>query len=108
MRIYLDSGVAITAAQTRISSSGLYVIDTLCENYNVCFPREVKVEVVDNGLVGGYPDAVRLNAKVNAGQITVERAPAVHSKYERIIRGYTGLGSGGYCNSQGCHPKSLQ
>ncbi|MBI1926016.1 hypothetical protein HYR99_17410 [Candidatus Poribacteria bacterium] len=26
--------------------------------------------------------------------VTVEQAPTVHSQYERIIRGYTGLGSG--------------
>lgn len=47
--------------------------------------REVQRETVDAGLAGGYPDAVEIQARIQAGRIAVREAPQLSAPFEEVL-----------------------
>jgi hypothetical protein len=99
--LVFDASSLITA--TRFEVKGRPILDYILNKYHVVIPEAVKVEVVDEGLRGGYPDAVILNERVNAAKITVLAAVA-HPDLEVVLTDY-GLEKGDRALLQICRAR---
>jgi hypothetical protein len=75
-------------AATRFEVGKQPIIDYILNDLKVVIPEEVKVEVVDQGLVRGYSDAVLLDQRVKAAAIEVTASKTTHPILETILHEY--------------------
>ncbi len=61
-----------TDAMIKITKSSLK--DLVASNFALAIPEAVRVECVDQGKAGGYPDALRIDENIREGRISVRRS----------------------------------
>ena len=64
MRLVIDSDVLIKITKASVK-------DVIASNFEVYMPLEVKNEAVDEGKVGGYPDALAIEENITKGKMRV-------------------------------------
>jgi hypothetical protein len=82
--LIFDASSLITSA--RFEVNGQPILDCILDKYHVVVPEAVKVEVIDEGLRGGYSDAIVLNERVQAAKITVLTPTAGQANLEAILK----------------------
>jgi hypothetical protein len=78
-----DAPSLITCAKFQID--GRLVLDYALDAGKIVIVEEVRQETVDAGLLGGYPDAVEIQARVDCGRIEVRTAPALSTALEEVL-----------------------
>jgi hypothetical protein len=81
-----DANSLISSA--KYSIRGRLVIDYILQGCTVKIPQKVKGEVVDEGIVGGYPDAVEIQKRINNGQIDVIPDNPLPGAFEELLTDY--------------------
>lgn len=70
-----DATALITCAKFQIG--GRSVLDYMLDAGKIVISREIQQESVDAGLSGGYPDALVIKERIDAGRIEV-RTVSMH------------------------------
>ena len=78
-----DATSLITCAKFQIG--GRVVLDYALDAGRIVLSREVRQETVDAGLVGGYPDAVVIKERIDAGHIEVRTVARMSAPFEEVL-----------------------
>lgn len=78
-----DATSLITCAKFQVG--GRLVLDYLLDAATVVISTAVRQETMDAGLAGGYPDAVEIKARVDAGRIEVRNAARLSDPFEEVL-----------------------
>src|SRR5215467_2271517 len=78
-----DATSLITCAKFQIG--GRVVLDYALEAGRIVLSREVQHETVDAGLVGGYPDAMVIKERIDAGHIEVRVVARMSAPFEEVL-----------------------
>jgi len=84
MRIVMDSDVLIKVTKASIK-------DLIASNFEVHIPSEVKKEAVDEGKLGGYPDALAIDENIVQRKLKVAETRRVEA-IEELIKSLSLLG----------------
>jgi len=78
-----DATSLITCAKFQIS--GRLVLDYALDAGEIVIPREIRQETVDAGLTRGYPDAVAIKDRIDAGQIEIRSVVRMPVPFEEVL-----------------------
>jgi hypothetical protein len=78
-----DATSLITCAKFQLE--GRLIVDYVLDVARIVITREVQQETVDAGLVGGYPDAVAIKERIDAGQIEVRTVAHTSAQFEEVL-----------------------
>lgn len=81
-----DATSLITCAKFQVN--GRLVLDYTLDVAKIVITPEVQRETVDVGLVGGYPDAVEIKMRIDAGRIEVRTAARLSDLFEEVLDFY--------------------
>lgn len=63
-------------------------MSTIADPPDPAAQERVQRETVDAGLAGSYPDAVEIQARIQAGRIAVQEAPQLSAPFEEVLELY--------------------
>jgi hypothetical protein len=75
-------------AAVRFEVDGQTVLDHILAKCQILIPEAVKIEAIDEGLRGGYPDAVILDRRVKSGSLNVIRPVTTQANLESVLDDY--------------------
>lgn len=78
-----DATSLITCAKFQLE--GRSILDYVLDVAHFVITREVRQETVEAGLVGGYPDAVVIKERIQAGRLEVRTVPQMSTRFEEIL-----------------------
>ena len=78
-----DATSLITCAKFQVE--GRLVLDYVLDVAGIVITQEVKHETVDAGLIGGYPDAAMIQAKIDSGHIEVCDVQQMNHSFEEVL-----------------------
>ena len=78
-----DATSLITCAKFQVN--GRLVLDYALSADKIVIAEEVQQETVTAGLAGGYPDAVEIKTRIDAGQINVRTAAPLVPAFEEVL-----------------------
>lgn len=78
-----DAAPLITSARFQVD--GRLVLDYALDAGAIVIVEEVRRETVDAGLAGGYPDAVEIGSRVDAGRLEVRAATRLSKTFEEVL-----------------------
>lgn len=78
-----DATSLITCAKFQVD--GRLVLDYVLDAAKIVITTEVQQETVLAGLAGGYPDAVEIKARIDAGRIEVRPAARLAAPFENVL-----------------------
>ena len=78
-----DATSLITCAKFQVN--GRLVLDYALSGGSIVIVQEVQQETVEAGLSGGYPDAVEIKARIDAGQIEVRTVAPLTPSFEEVL-----------------------
>ena len=73
----------ITCAKFQLD--GRSILDYVLDVARFVITREVRQETVEAGLAGGYPDAVVIKKRIEAGRLEVRTVPQMSARFEEIL-----------------------
>jgi hypothetical protein len=89
--IQWDATSLITCAKVQVG--GRLVLDYALDVAKIVVTSEVQRETVDAGLAGGYPDALEIKTRIDAGRIEVRAVVRLADPFEEVLDLY-GLQAG--------------
>ena len=78
-----DATSLITCAKFQIG--GRLVLDYALDVAKIVITREIRQETVNAGLAGGYPDAVAIKERIDAGRIEVRTVAQMSAPLEEVL-----------------------
>jgi hypothetical protein len=78
-----DATSLITCAKFQVN--GRLVLDYVLSAGKIVIVQEIQQETVEAGLVGGYPDAVEIKARIETGQIEVRTGTPFSPAFEEVL-----------------------
>jgi hypothetical protein len=78
-----DATSLITCAKFQLE--GRLIVDYVLDVARIVITREVQQETVDAGLAGGYPDAVAIKERIDAGGIEVRTVDLTSARLEEVL-----------------------
>jgi hypothetical protein len=81
--IQWDATSRITCAKFQVD--GRLVLDYMLDSAKIIMTREVQQETVDAGLVEGYPDAMEIKGRIDAGYIEVRTVTPLSAPFEEVL-----------------------
>ena len=75
-------------AAVRFEVEGHPILDHILAKCQIFIPEAVKIEAIDEGLRGGYPDAVLLDRRVKSGSLNVIGTTPTQPNLESVIDDY--------------------
>jgi len=78
-----DATSLITCAKFQIGNR--LVLDYMLDAGSAVISRQVQQETVDAGLVGGYPDAVMIKERIDAGHIEIRTVGRMSAPFEEVL-----------------------
>jgi hypothetical protein len=81
-----DATSLITCAKFQVN--GQIILDYALSAGKILIVQEVQQETVTAGLAGGYPDAVEIKTRVDAGQIEVRPGVPLSPPFEEVLNLY--------------------
>ena len=75
-------------AAVRFEVDGQPVLDHVLAKCQVLIPEVVKIEAIDEGLRGGYPDAAILDQRVKSGDLKVIGPASAQPNLESVLDDY--------------------
>jgi hypothetical protein len=78
-----DAASLITCAKFQLE--GRLIVDYVLDVARIVITREVQQETVEAGLAGGYPDAVAIKARIDAGRIEVRTVDQTSARFEEVL-----------------------
>jgi hypothetical protein len=78
-----DATSLITCAKFQLD--GRLILDFMLDLAHLVITREVRQETVDAGLAGGYPDAVAIQERIDAGRIEVRTVSRTSTPFEEVL-----------------------
>ncbi len=78
-----DATSLITCAKFQLD--GRSILDYVLDVARFVITREVRQETVEAGLAGGYPDAVVIKERIEAGRLDVRTVPQMSARFEEIL-----------------------
>jgi hypothetical protein len=78
-----DATSLITCAKFQFE--GRLILDYVLDVADIVITREVQQETVEAGLAGGYPDAVAIKERLDAGQIEVRTVDRTSAPFEEVL-----------------------
>ena len=81
-----DATSLITCAKFQVN--GRLILDYALSAGKIVIVQEVQQETVTAGLAGGYPDAVEIKTRVDAGQIEVRLGVPLSPPFEEVLNLY--------------------
>jgi len=78
-----DATSLITCAKFQLE--GRLILDHALDVARIVIAQEVRQETVDAGLAGGYPDAVAIKERVDAGRIEVRTVARLSAPFEEVL-----------------------
>jgi hypothetical protein len=61
------------------------IVDYVLDVARIVITREVQQETVDAGVAGGYPDAVAIKERIDAGGIEVRTVDLTSARFEEVL-----------------------
>lgn len=86
MKMQWDATSLITSA--KYQCNGRFVIDYLLDAAPIVIVTEIHQETVEEGLEGGYPDAVKIKSRIDDGSIEVRAATMLSDPVEEVLELY--------------------
>jgi len=86
-----DATSLITCAKFQVD--GRLVLDYALDAAKIVMTQEVQQETVEAGLTRGYPDAVEIKTRIDAGRIEVRAVAQLSDSFEEVLALY-GLQAG--------------
>jgi hypothetical protein len=81
-----DATSLITCAKFQLE--GRLILDHALDIAQIVITREIQQETVDAGLAGGYPDAVAIKERVDAGRIEIRTVARMSAPFEEVLELY--------------------
>jgi hypothetical protein len=78
-----DATSLITCAKFQLE--GRLILDYILDVARIVITREVQQETVEAGLAGGYPDAVAIEERIDAGRIAVRTVARMSAQFEEVL-----------------------
>ncbi len=78
-----DATSLITCAKFQVD--GRLVLDWMLDAGKMVIAETIRQEAVDAGLAGGYPDAVEIKARLDAGVIEVRDPTLLSAPFEELL-----------------------
>ena len=78
-----DATSLITCAKFQIENR--LILDYALDIAPIVIPFEVRQETVEAGMAGGYPDAIEIRRRIDAGRITVRTVPRLSEPFEEVL-----------------------
>jgi hypothetical protein len=78
-----DATSLITCAKFQLD--GRLVLDYVLDVAHIVITTEVQQETVEAGLAGGYPDAVAIEERIDAGRIEVRTVARTSTRFEEVL-----------------------
>jgi hypothetical protein len=78
-----DATSLITCAKFQLE--GRLIVDYVLDVAHVVITREVRQETVEAGLAGGYPDAVAIQERIDAGRIGGRTVARTSAPFEEVL-----------------------
>jgi hypothetical protein len=78
-----DATSLITCAKFQLE--GRVILDYMLDVAPIVITREVQQETVEAGLAGGYPDAVAIKERIDAGRIEVRTIAGTSAPFEEVL-----------------------
>ena len=78
-----DATSLITCAKFQVN--GRLILDYALNAGKIVIVQEVQHETVTSGLAGGYPDAVEIKTRIDAGQIEVRTVAPLAPAFEEVL-----------------------
>jgi hypothetical protein len=73
----------MTCAKSQLD--GRLILDYVLGVARFVITREVQQETVEAGLAGGYPEAVVIKERIDAGRIEVRPVDQISARFEEIL-----------------------
>ena len=78
-----DATSLITCAKFQLE--GRLILDYVLDIADIVISTEVQQETVEAGLAGGYPDAVAIEERIDAGRIEVRTVARTSARFEEVL-----------------------
>jgi hypothetical protein len=78
-----DATSLITCAKFQLE--GRLILDYVLDIARIVITTEVRQETVEAGLAGGYPDAVAIKERIDAGRIEVRTVARTSTRFEEVL-----------------------
>ena len=78
-----DATSLITCAKFQLEDR--LILDYVLDVAHIVITREVQQETVEAGLAGGYPDAVAIKERIDAGRIEVRTVARTSAPFEEVL-----------------------
>ncbi|MGH8069472.1 MAG: hypothetical protein ACRERE_30390 [Candidatus Entotheonellia bacterium] len=78
-----DATSLITCAKFQLE--GRLILDYVLDVAHIVITREVQQETVEAGLAGGYPDAVAIKERIDAGRIQARTVVRTSAPFEEVL-----------------------
>lgn len=75
-------------ASAKYSVHGRLIVDYILQGCAIKIPQKVKREVVDEGIIGGYPDAVEIQKRIDRGYIDVIVDSPLSKTFDELLTDY--------------------
>ena len=86
MPTLFDASSLISIA--KFSVRGSLIIDYILRGCTIKMPQTIKREVVDDGLMGSYPDATRIQKRIDRGHIDVIPDSSLPNAFDELLTDY--------------------
>lgn len=86
MLMQWDATSLMTCAKFQVD--GRIVIDYALDVAKIVITEEISQESVEDGLRGGYPDAMKIKTRIDSGQIEVRSVTPLSDPFEEVLELY--------------------